>query len=80
MGGKPVELQGRLLLFWNFFLSGKEKSGTFSLIKGENLIKSPVCAQRKNSLFDIRFSDYLSNFPSGKNFIFFPLDESCIYD
>ena len=30
---QPVKLQGCQLLFWNFFLFGKEKSGTFSFFK-----------------------------------------------
>jgi hypothetical protein len=34
---KQVEQQARQLLFWNFFLFGKEKSGTIPFPKGKNL-------------------------------------------
>jgi hypothetical protein len=35
---KQVEQQARQLLFWNFFLFGKEKSGTIPFPKGKNSI------------------------------------------
>ena len=45
---QPVNLQGCLLLFVTFSFK-QRKSGTFSFTKGKNLIKSPVCVQRKHS-------------------------------
>jgi len=32
---RAINLQGCQLLFWHFFLFGKEKSVSFSLIKGK---------------------------------------------
>ena len=50
MGGKQVEQQARQLLFWNFFLFGKEKSGTFPLYK-RNFCENLVCSLKRNTLF-----------------------------
>ena len=56
------------------FLSGKEKFDRSPLAKGKNFIKSSVCLPKKFS----KNSFYLSNFPSGKNFIIFPLEVACL--
>ena len=47
--GKPVEQQARQLLFWNFFLFGKEKSGTSSPCQRKKILSKVLSAYRKNS-------------------------------
>ena len=63
---QPVNLQGCQLLFWNFFLFGKEKSGTFSLYKGwikkrsdcfQRILKKPT-SLNKISLYFINKSKF----------------------
>ena len=47
---KQVKQQACQLLFCNFFLFGKEKSGTFSFLQ-KAFSKSVVCSQRKRGTF-----------------------------
>ena len=47
---KQVKQQACQLLFCNFFLFGKEKSGTFSFLQ-KAFSKSFVCSQRKSGTF-----------------------------
>ena len=54
---KPVEQPARQLLFWNFFLFGKEKSGTFPLNKRKNYHKN-LSANKKQSSFSNGFIEY----------------------
>ena len=54
---QAVQRHAGLLLFGTF--SFKERKSTpVPLIKGKYFVKNPVCLQRKNILFALRFSEY----------------------